>query len=78
MTTELRALLDELYQTAVEHDGLEPDHGRKLLSLEPATAQLLSLMVRVRAGGVCSRSARRVATAPSGWRGACSARVGVW
>ncbi|MBV9354682.1 MAG: class I SAM-dependent methyltransferase [Chloroflexi bacterium] len=46
MTTELRALLDELYQTAVEHDALEPDHGRKLLSLEPATAQLLSLIVQ--------------------------------
>ncbi|MBV9173741.1 MAG: class I SAM-dependent methyltransferase [Chloroflexi bacterium] len=40
------ALLDDLYRAAAEHDAREPDHSRKLLSLEPATARLLSLLVR--------------------------------
>jgi predicted O-methyltransferase YrrM len=46
METSLRQLLTELEEAAQSHDAQESDHAKKMLSLEPATAQLLSLMVR--------------------------------
>jgi predicted O-methyltransferase YrrM len=46
METSLRRLLTELEEAAQYHDAHESDHAKKMLSLEPATAQLLSLMVR--------------------------------
>jgi len=53
MTPELRTMLKELEDHAAAHDAVETEHSRKLLNLEPETAQLLSILVR------CS-GARRV------------------
>jgi predicted O-methyltransferase YrrM len=53
MTPELRTLLKELEDHAAAHDAMETEHSRKLLNLEPDTAQLLSILVR-------SSGARRV------------------
>jgi predicted O-methyltransferase YrrM len=46
METNLRQLLAELEEAAQYHDAHELDRAQKMLSLEPATAQLLSMMVR--------------------------------
>jgi predicted O-methyltransferase YrrM len=46
MEASLRQLLTELEETAQYHDAQEPDRAKKMLSLEPATAALLSMMVR--------------------------------
>jgi predicted O-methyltransferase YrrM len=46
METSLRRLLTELEEAAQDHDAQEPDRAKKMLSLEPETAQLLSMMVR--------------------------------
>jgi predicted O-methyltransferase YrrM len=46
MDTNLRQLLTELQEAAQYHDAREPDHAKKMLSLEPATGQLLGMMVR--------------------------------
>jgi predicted O-methyltransferase YrrM len=46
MEASLRQLLVELEAEARDHDVQESDHDQKMLSLEPSTAQLLSLMVR--------------------------------
>ena len=53
MTSELRTLLKELEDHAATHDATETEHSRKLLNLEPDTAQLLSILAR-------SSGARRV------------------
>jgi predicted O-methyltransferase YrrM len=53
MSPELRTLLKVLEDHAAAHDAVETEHSRKLLNLEPETAQLLSILVR------CS-GARRV------------------
>ena len=47
MDTELRALLSELFDRGVAHDAAEPDRLRRLRNLEPATAELLTLVLRV-------------------------------
>lgn len=46
MDAVLRQLLTELEEDGRKHDAQEPDHARKLLNLEPATAHLLSILVR--------------------------------
>src|SRR6266702_1532135 len=46
METRLRQLLTELEKAGRRHDAQEPDHARKMLTLEQATAHLLSIMVR--------------------------------
>jgi predicted O-methyltransferase YrrM len=53
MSPELRTLLKGLEDHAAAHDAVETEHSRKLLNLEPDTAQLLSILVR-------SSGARRV------------------
>lgn len=47
MNTSLSALLASLYDEGVTHDAAEPDRLRKRRLLEPASAELLSLVVRV-------------------------------
>jgi predicted O-methyltransferase YrrM len=39
--------LADLYQQGTEHDAAEPDRTRRLRNLEPATAELLALVLRV-------------------------------
>lgn len=46
MEAELRRLLDELYEEGQRHDAREQDRSKKLLNLEPQSAQLLSILVR--------------------------------
>ena len=42
----LRALLDQIFAAGREHDAREPEHARRLLNLEPDTAQLVSILLR--------------------------------
>jgi predicted O-methyltransferase YrrM len=49
MEAKLRAMLDELLRGGRSHDAEEPVHSRRLLNLEPETAELLAMLVR--AGG---------------------------
>jgi predicted O-methyltransferase YrrM len=44
---ELRALLSDLFDRGVAHDAAEPDRLRRLRNLEPATAELLTLVLRI-------------------------------
>ncbi len=46
MNTRLQQILAELEAQGKAHDALEAEHGRKMLNLEPDTAQLLSILVR--------------------------------
>jgi predicted O-methyltransferase YrrM len=46
MEASLRRLLTELEEAGRRHDAQEQDHSRKMLNLEPETAQLLSILVR--------------------------------
>jgi len=46
MNQHLRDLLHEIETHGLENDARAPDHARKMLNLEPATAQLLSILVR--------------------------------
>lgn len=53
MKPPVKELLTELERRGTESDAREADHARKMLNLEPETAQLLSILVR-------SSGARRV------------------
>jgi predicted O-methyltransferase YrrM len=46
MDQNLRELLHEIETHGLENDARTTDHARKMLNLEPATAQLLSILVR--------------------------------
>ena len=46
MKRPVRALLAELERQGAENDARETDRARKMLNLEPETAQLLSILVR--------------------------------
>jgi hypothetical protein len=47
MDAALRTLLDDLHVRGTAHDEAEPDRLRRLRNLEPATAELLTLVVRI-------------------------------
>ena len=47
MNRRLSAFVDELYADGVAHDGTQPDRLLKRRNLEPATAEALSLIVRI-------------------------------
>jgi len=53
MNSEIRSFLRQLEEHARTHDAQESEHSRKLLNLEPETAELVSLFAR-------SSRARRV------------------
>ena len=42
----IRAFLAELYATGQHNDSQQQERGKKMLNLEPATAQFLNIMVR--------------------------------
>ena len=46
MEQDLRELLHEIETRGLENDARTTDHARKMLNLEPGTAQLLSILVR--------------------------------
>lgn len=47
MDAKLRILLAELFEAGAAHDAAEPDRLRRLRNLEPATAELLTLVLRI-------------------------------
>lgn len=47
MNQRLSAFVDDLYTEGVAHDAAQPDRLLKHRNLEPATAELLSLIVRI-------------------------------
>jgi predicted O-methyltransferase YrrM len=47
MNQRLKVFLDELYSDGVAHDAAQPDRLLKRRNLEPATAELLGLVVRI-------------------------------
>jgi predicted O-methyltransferase YrrM len=47
MDTNLRVLLDDLFEQGLGHDAAETDRLRRLRNLEPATAELLTLVLRI-------------------------------
>ena len=49
MEADLRYLLNELYEEGQRHDASEQERSKKLLNLEPESAQLLSILVRINA-----------------------------
>ena len=49
MNQHLSALVDELYAAGVAHDAAQPERLLKRRNLEPASAELLSLVVRITA-----------------------------
>src|SRR6202035_3017212 len=53
MNEEIRSFLRQLEEHALTHDARESEHSRKLLNLEPETAELVSIFAR-------SSHARRV------------------
>ncbi len=46
MKPEIRRLLSELEQRGREHDAKESDHSHRMLNLEPATAELVSILAQ--------------------------------
>lgn len=46
MDQHLRQLLQEIEKHGLENDARATEHARKMLNLEPASAQLLSILVR--------------------------------
>jgi predicted O-methyltransferase YrrM len=47
MDEKLRTLLGELFDRGQAHDAAEPDRLHRLRNLEPATAELLTLVLRI-------------------------------
>ena len=43
---DIRAFLTELYETGRQHDAREQDRSKKMLNLEPETAQFVHILVR--------------------------------
>lgn len=46
MNRETRRFLSELLDRGRWHDAEEPEHGKRLLNLEPDTAQVISILLR--------------------------------
>lgn len=43
---DIRAFLTELHEAGQHHDAQELDHSKKMLNLEPKTAQFLNILIR--------------------------------
>ena len=43
---EVRKVLKELEESGKAHDAAEPEHARRMLNLEPETAELVSILAR--------------------------------
>src|SRR5882762_6599154 len=46
MRAEIRSFLRQLEEHARTHDARESEHSRKLLNLEPETAEIVSILAR--------------------------------
>src|SRR5215467_6315558 len=44
--TDIRAFLAELYEAGQQHDAHEQERSKKMLNLEPDTAQLVNILIR--------------------------------
>src|SRR5580698_6985718 len=47
MRTDVRKLLNRLEIDGLKHDATETDHSRKFLNLEPATAEVVAMLLRL-------------------------------
>ena len=47
MRTDVQKLLKRLEEEGLEHDSTESEHSRKFLNLEPATAELVAMLLRI-------------------------------
>jgi predicted O-methyltransferase YrrM len=47
MHTNIRQLLQRLEAEGLKHDAAETEHSRKLLNLEPATAEVVALLLQI-------------------------------
>jgi predicted O-methyltransferase YrrM len=47
MHTNIRQLLQRLEAEGLEHDSAETEHSRKLLNLEPATAEVVAMLLQI-------------------------------
>lgn len=45
-TVDIRTFLTELYAAGQHHDSQQQEHSKKMLNLEPQTAQFLNILVR--------------------------------
>ena len=43
---DIRVFLTELYETGKQNDAQEQERGKKMLNLEPETAQFLNMLIR--------------------------------
>ena len=43
---DIRAFLTELYETGQQNDAQEQERSKKMLNLEPETAQFLNILIR--------------------------------
>src|SRR5437879_1905317 len=43
---DIRAFLTELYETGKQNDAQEQERSKKMLNLEPETAQFLNILIR--------------------------------
>ncbi len=47
MRTNVHKLLKRLEEEGLEHDSTESEHSRKFLNLEPATAEVVAMLLRI-------------------------------
>jgi len=47
MRTDVRNLLQRLEAEGLKHDSTETEHSRKFLNLEPATAEVIAMLLRI-------------------------------
>jgi predicted O-methyltransferase YrrM len=47
MDANIRKLLDRLEAEGLKHDSIETQHSRKFLNLEPATAELVAILLQI-------------------------------
>jgi len=47
MRTDVRELLKRLEAEGLKHDSTETEHSRKFLNLEPATAEVIAMLLRI-------------------------------
>jgi predicted O-methyltransferase YrrM len=47
MNANVRALLRRLEEQGLHHDASEPEHARRFLNLEPATAEVVAILLQI-------------------------------
>ena len=58
MRTDVRKLLNRLEAEGLQHDSTETEHSRKFLNLEPGTAEVVTMLLRI----ACVRNLLEIGT----------------